>query len=247
MKVTRFLLSALFLGAMATAASAQGIASISWNSCTPGPANLDILPGTQASLYASVIGQSQPHTGYEVQVALGSGSAGALRDAWRFDGDGCQGSSFITIDHLAPAAVVKACPTFSGTQSVLQIKQYNYDAGTGKAVALCANAYPQGGTGTTNPALRYFLARFLFDHTYSVNGPTTPGADCGGLEVPVCAHLRVAKWNTVAPPGGVAQEVPWAIGQEYVTSRDPQNASGCPGATPAVSKTWGSLKAQYKH
>jgi hypothetical protein len=242
MKVTRFLLSALFLGAMATAASAQGIASISWDSCNPSAPNKDILPGTQASLYASVINHSAPHTGYEVQVALGSGSAGALRDAWRFDADGCQGSAFITIDHLAPAAVVKVCPSFSGTQSVLQIKQYNYDALAGKAVALCANAYPGGGTGTTNPAQRYFLARFLFDHSFSVDGPGTPGQTCGGLATAVCAHVRLAKYNLQG--GG---EVLWAIGQEYVTSRDPANASGCPGATPTLNKTWGSLKAQYKH
>ena len=239
MKVTRFLLSALFLGAMATSASAQGIVDLSWDSCV-GTTNKDIAGGTQASLYASVIGHSAPHNGYEVQVVFGSGNAGALRDAWRFDNGGCQGASFITIDHLAPAAVVKVCPTFSGTNSVLQIKEYEYDPLTGKAIGLLANAYPAGAP-TLTPSQRYFLARFLFDHSFSVEGATTPGADCGGLEVAVCGHLRVAKWNRLE--GG---EVDWAWGREYVTSRDAANATGCPGATPVENKTWGSLKAQYK-
>ena len=241
MKVTRFLLSALFLGAIATTASAQGIADLTWDGCT-GPVDKAIAPGTTASLYASVIGHSQVHNGYEVQIVLGSGNAGSLRDAWRFDADGCQGASFLTMDHLAPAAVVKVCPTFSGTQSVLQIKQYNYDAGTGKAHSTIANAYPQGGTGTTNPAQRYFLARWLFDHTFSVLGPSTPGQTCGGLEVPVCIHMRVAKYNDLA----TGAEVLWAIGREFATSNDPNNASGCPGATPTLNKTWGSVKALHK-
>ena len=242
MKVTRFLLSALFLGAMATTASAQGTASISWDSCNPGVNNKQVLPGAQVaqtSLYASVIGHSAAHNGYEVQVEFSS--PGGIRDAWRFDTDGCQGSAFITIDHIAPAAVVKTCPSFSGTASVLQIKRYTYDTVTGKATGLVANAYP-GGAPTVNPATRYFMARFGFDHSFSVNGATTPGADCGGLEVPVCGYLTVAKYN--APAGG---EITWAKGQEWVTANDPNNSTGCPGIVPAKATTWGSVKAQYKN
>ena len=241
MKVTRFLLSALLLGAMATTASAQGVVSLNWDTCT-GPINKQIAPGTpNASLFASVLGHNQPHQAYQVYVSLGSGNAGAIRDAWRFDAAGCQGSSFITINHLAPASVVKTCPTFQGTLSSIQIKEYSYDAASGKARAVLANTYPAGNTTQINPAVRYFLAQFLFDHTFSVNGATTPGADCGGLEVAVCAHLSRASWLS---PGGV--ETPWAYGQEYVTANDPANSTGCPGATPAENTTWGSLKAQYK-
>ena len=240
MKVTRFLLPALFLGAMATTASAQGAVSLSWDGCT-GPINKQILPGTQASLYASVLGHSQPHQAYQVWMLLGSGNAGEIRDAWRFDAAGCQGSSFITIDHLAPAAVVKVCPTFQGPLASIQIKDYSFDALSGKARAVLANTYPAGNFTTVNPAQRYFLARFLFDHTFSVNGDTTPGADCGGLEVAVCGHLTRTSWLS---PDGV--ETPWGWGQEYVTANDPNNSTGCPGATPTVPKTWGSVKAQYK-
>lgn len=240
MKVTRFLVSLIMLGAVATTASAQGVASLNWNSCT-GPLNRTITPDALNSLYASVIGQSIPHSGYQVFVVLGSGSAGPLRDAWRFDAAGCQGSSFIQIDHLAPAAVVKACPSLQGIAQSLQIKDYSVDAVTGKARAVLANAYPSG-IATSNPAQRYFLARFLFDHSFSVAGATTPGADCGGVEVPVCAHFTSTAWIELAT--GV--EFEWAKNSEFVTANDPNNDTRCPGATPAANTSWGAIKAQYK-
>jgi hypothetical protein len=239
MKVTRFLLSALLLGAMATTASAQGTVSLNWDTCI-GPINKAIAPGTIADLQASVIGHSQPHQAYQVYVALGSGNAGALRDAWRFDAAGCQGSALITINHLSPGTLSKACPSFQGANASIQIKDYSFDALTGKARAVLANTYP-AGVAVVNPATRYFLAQFKFDHTFSTAGPSDPGNTCGGLEVAVCAHLTRTSWLS---PDGV--ETPWAWGQEYVTANDAGNTSGCPGATPAVPTTWGSVKAQYK-
>jgi hypothetical protein len=193
-------------------------------------------------LYASVINHSTPHNGYEVQVQFRS--SGGMRDAWRFDADGCQGSAFIQIDHVFPGEIPKACPSFSGTASVLQIKRYTYDSSSGRATGLLANAYPAGNPNAQNPAQRYFLARFAFDHTYSVNGPTTPGADCGGLEVGVCGVLTVAKFNALA--GG---EVAWVTGQSFITANDPNNANACPYGepVPARNATWGAVKAQYKH
>ena len=188
MKVTRFLLSAFFLGAMATTASAQGAVSLNWDTCT-GPINKAVTPDSQASLYATVLGHSQPHLAYLVFVRLGSGNAGALRDAWRFDAAGCQGPSFILINHLAPPSIVKACPSFQGDLASIQIKDYSFDPLSGRAGAVLANRYPAGNFTQVDPMQRYFLAQFLFDHTFSVNGFGTPGNTCGGLEVGVCAHL----------------------------------------------------------
>jgi len=136
------------------------------------------------------------------------------------------------------AAQAKTCPSFQGTLASIQIKDYSYDPATGRARAVLANPYPAGNQTQINPAQRYFLAGFLFDHLFSVNGPTTPGADCGGLEVPVCAHLTRYSWLTLD-----GQEIPWVAGQEYVTSNDP-NTISCFG-TPAVRTTWGLIKHQY--
>ena len=41
-------------------------------------------------------------------------------------------------------------------------------------------------------------------------------------------------------------EIEWAKNSEFVTANDASNATRCPGATPAQSASWGSIKAQYK-
>ncbi len=240
MKVTRFLVSLFAVAAFASSASAQGVASLNWDTCI-GPLDKAIVPGSAYGLVASVIGHSAPHKAYQVFVALGSGSAGSMRDAWRFDAPGCQGSAFITIDNLSPPLLSKACPSFQPAVQNLPVKDYSYDPVSGKTRAVCANSYPAGDLDGNNPAQRYFLARFLFDHTFSAVGPTTPGETCGGVEQPVCAHFTSSSWLTLDNT-----EFEWAKNSEFVTASDPNNNTRCPGATPAQSASWGSIKAQYK-
>ena len=240
MKVTRFLVSLAFLAFASSSAFAQGTISLAWDTCAPGAVNKAILPGTVASAYASVIGHSTPHSGYQVWMLLGS--PGGVRDAWRFDPAGCQGSSFITIDHLPPAAVAKSCPAFMQTAAGVQIKDYSYDALTGKAQAVMANGYA-GGVAVSNPATRYFLAGFRFDHTFSVNGPGVQLETCGGLENPVCVHITRQSWIQLND----GSEHQWTVGQEFLLANDTANVTGCPGATPATPTTWGSLKNTYRN
>jgi len=171
MKVTRFFVSLLFLSAAATSAFAEGAVSINWDTCT-GPINKAIAPAGVAQSNISVIGQTVLTTGYEINILVGQ--PGGLHDAWRFDPAGCQGSAFLTMDHLPPAAISKACPAFQGTLQSLQIKDYSYDPVLGKARGVISDAYPAGQT-TVNPAQRYFLAGFKFDMTFGVNGPSDPG------------------------------------------------------------------------
>ena len=243
MKVTRFLVSLLLLSAASTSAFAAGAVSMSWDGCT-GPIDKAIAPGTQASAYVSVLGQSTVHQAYQVQVTVGGN--GPLRDAWRFDPAGCQGSSFITIDHLAPSAVAKTCPSFQGTNPSVQVKDYSYDTLTGRARAVCYNAYPNGSPPLGNPAAtvptqRYFLARFLFDESFGVNGPSDPGLTCGGLEQGACLTMVSQTWLDL---NGI--EIPWTLAQDYITSNDALNNTRCPGATPTKATTWGNLKNQYR-
>jgi len=247
MKVTRFLASLLFLSAASSSAFAAGAVSMSWDGCT-GPIDKAIAPGSQASAFVSVLGQSVTSQAYQVQVTVGGN--GPLRDAWRFDPTGCQGSSFLTIDHLAPAAVVKACPTFQGALASVQVKDYSYDTLTGKARISLYDAYPnnaagggaaQGNPAATVPTQRYFLGRFLFDELFGVNGPSDPAVACGGLEIGTCFHLTSQTWLDLQ-----GNEIAWTIAQEYLTSNDPNNGSRCPGATATKSTTWGNLKNQYR-
>lgn len=247
MKLNRIFASMLILAATASTSFAAGVASISWTSCV-GPVNLNTTGGAPVNAYVSVLGQSQTAQAYQCTTI--GGSPGGIQDAWRFDAVGCEGASFFVLNHLATAAVVKSCPSFSGTAPGLQIKKYEYDATTGKVSILLASAYPnpdvnqvpQGNPGAVNPAVRYFLANYNFDLTFATVGPTDPGAGtCGGVGVPVCFALKQASWLTLD-----GLEIQWALGQDHITSNDPNNSTGCPGAVPAAARTWGSVKNQYR-
>lgn len=232
MKVTRFLLSVLLLGVTASVSSAQGVVSASWQLCTSAVDRTPTAaPGNKINI--SVIGQSELHKAYDVRMMFGS--PGGLRDAWRFDGDGCNFGQLVMNEVDA-----KTCPAFQGPGS-LQIKKWEYNSVTGQTRGLLANAYP--AVLSVNPATRYLLASFNFDFTYAVAGAGDPPNTCGGFEVPVCAAISYATWLDLA-----GNEIAWTVGaQGYVTANDPTNLSHCPGAVPTQPKTWGSLKSQYRN
>ncbi len=244
MKVTRFLASLMFLGAVSTSAFAVPAVSLNWDTCV-GPIDKSILPATTGNtIWISVLGQNVTAQAYQVQITIGGN--GPLRDAWRFDPAGCQGSSLLVINHITSS---KTCPSFQGALASVQVKDYSYDALSGKAKATLYNAYPnnapsgapQGNPAATNPAQRYFLGNLVFDQTYGVNGPSDPGLTCGGLEVGTCFALSSATWLDTT-----GAEIPWAVAGDHVTSNDPNNLSRCPASVPTKATTWGNLKGQYR-
>jgi hypothetical protein len=240
MKVTRFLLSILFLGAMATTAAAQPSAQMTWDDCVNPVDDKAVAPGSVARLYVSATGMTEPHRAYQTFIFFGSGNNGPVRDAWRFDDAGCQTAALREINHTPPALLSKTCPAMTGANS-LQIKNYTFDPVTGKALGLLASTYADV---TPVPTTRYLLAEFVFNHAFSVIGPSTPGATCGGLEVALCAHFSQERRTSWLDTNGV--EHPFAISNEYLTANDPGNSVGCPGATPVRRATWGEIKGQYK-
>jgi hypothetical protein len=233
--------------------AANGTVDLTWGvTCTPIVQNITTT-ATQTSMIASVSGNDQTHSGFEVNFLIGS-AAHTVPDAWRFDADGCQGASFIQINHLPPGTAVKTCPAFFGPISVLQIKEYKfieppsvYDATLIKGAL--SNAYPNGNT--TLAANRYFLAQFVFDHSFSVNGPGTPGTDCGGFETPMCIALLQGQ-RDVQTEGSTCKYVSFATGTEVPFDTSTNNwlttlgLAGCP-ATPVENKTWGQIKSQYRN
>jgi hypothetical protein len=243
--------------ALAFASSSQandGLVDMSWNGCTPIVQNLSTTTPGAYSLYISVIGFDQPHQAYETTFIYGDAS-GNVPDSWRFDPAGCQGSSFVTIDHLAPAAVSKTCPTFQGALASVQVKDVGFvppsDQGTGylatnMRVSLY-NAYPPGIPATVGTT-RYFLERVLFDHTFSVQGATTPGVDCGNWANAICfkmirAHYLLPPDNPLDIPFGRDNGGPGL--PLFVTFNDP-TFSSC-SAVPSKPATWGAIKNQYRN
>ena len=101
-----------------------------------------------------------------------------------------------------------------------------------------ANAYP---ATTANPAQRYFLREFRFDHTCSVTGPTTPGADCGGFETPMCFAFGIQPNSYVRASDGV--EYPFVLANPGVTVR---SGGDCLPPVTTEATTWGQIKSQYR-
>jgi hypothetical protein len=238
-RLTLATVAALFLVA-SRADAAAGTVDLSWNACSPLVADLNPAGSGPVSLYASVTGHSDPHTGYEVWAYFGDADD-MVPDAWEFYDGGCQGSSRIQIDHLPPAETAAGCPALQGAGPSLQIKNFRLaPVGSGYPVTMgnfyVANAYPNG-SASTDPNQRYFMARFLFDHTNSVPGTTTKEGECGGYERSLCFFLDPARCNYVTTDG---VEMRFEVGQDFVTFR------GECKSVPAANSTWGQIKGQYR-
>lgn len=246
MKTLTIALMLVALAGSANIGAAYESVNLSWNGCT-GPTNRTVLPGEIVSMYASVIGHSEPHRAYQFRIVYGTG-AGPPADAWRFDGGSCQGTSRLTWVHVAPPEVAATCPTFHGTLATLQIEDRTYDSNNGLSTFYFAVAYPNGGLGNrteVDPAQRYFLARWQFDHSNSVNGGGTPGQTCGGVGQPTCIALIGLSTHPASWVDTDGVERPWAFANMFVTAND---HIGCPGLypDPAVNTTWGQIKGQYR-
>jgi len=236
MKVARIFASLLLLAATASISSAAGVVSINWNTCT-GPTDKTPVPAAAGQkIVVSVTGHDQPHKAYDVRFVLGQ--PGGLKDAWRFDDLGCEGPTLYAINVLDSKACALA---FMQTATGLQIKKFTYDPLAQKATALLASAYSD--VPSSNGAARYLLASFVFDLSAAVAGAGDPPNTCGGLDAPLCAALTNTSWLTLD-----GQEIQWdKSGTPYVTGNDALNAQHCPGSVPAMPKTWGSLKSQYRN
>lgn len=236
-----------------SARAASGQLQVSWENCGPIVTDQTATNGTM-SIVVSVIGNNEAHVGYQVRFVLASASH-VVPDAWRFDPEGCQGGSSdaLLMNHLPPPALAESCPAFvqDVTPEPILLREYrlltnNFDFAGTPARGLLAAAYPAGVT--SDPARRYFLAEFRFDHLFSVAGPGTPGETCGGLETPLCIYLMHGyTHHTTGTTAFVRKsdniEIPFdAPEPDYLTVN---GMTGCP-AVPAEEATWGQIKSVYR-
>ena len=226
---------------------AIGNVDLSWDACAP-IVSQRVRDGAHPySLYASVLGHDSPHKAYQVTMLVEAVNTSGIPtflhpDAWRFDAPGCQTSALLRIDHQAPSAVVKACPSFQPPLvGSIQDRSFVFDPLLGRCRTFLATTYPAGTSATTNPAQRYFLVRWEFDHTFSVVGPGTPGEpglpapDCGGFETNLRFRITSAAWLDLAN-----EERAWSFGP------DPLTFCGSCTPVPAAATTWGQIKGQYR-
>ena len=229
--------------------AADGLVDFSWNNCTP--VVQDVTSSTPGifGLFVSVIGMDVPQQGYETTFIYGDASGG-VPDAWAFDPAGCQGSGAVALAWIAPNAVKLTCPSFQGLLASVQVSAVDKvppsDQGTGylgtNMRVTLLNTYPPG-ISTVLAATRYFLMKVSFDHSISVQGATTPGADCGNWANPICFKMTRANYLDMAnlehPFGrNVAPGAPL-----FVTF----NGNSACGAVPNRPVTWGAIKNQYRN
>jgi hypothetical protein len=235
--------------------AANGVISLNWGTGCETPVITNLVPtSAPQSLFVSEIGNDQTHRAYQIRFFIADATH-HVPDAWRFDAEGCQSAlgSLLTINHTPVGVVSKTCPPFqSWLVSSIQIKDYSFlYPGTAypktQIRGVLASTYPQGTT--SNPAQRYFLAEFRFDHSWSTAGPSTPGTSCGGFETPMCILLLTGEpWDHGAEgtssylrmSDGV--ELPFDPGQTWVTVN---GLTGCP-RVPAAPSTWGQVKNAYR-
>ena len=227
----------------ASPAGAAGVVTLSWDGCT-GPVTKTVLPGSQATLFASVIGHSEAHQGYHVRLVVGTScaapGAASFPDAWRFEDGGCQPAGAFRIDDLAPAEVAATCPSFRPSSlPALIVKRYSFDAATGRATIDLASVY-QDGVAVVNPGQRYFLGRFVFDQGHGIVGPSSAGF-CGGLETPLCIQPTDLLWLNAS-----GDAISWLTDTACLTVNDPGHTVGCNNPTPARATTWGAIRGQYR-
>lgn len=212
--------------------AADGVVDMTWDGCT-GPLNKIPPPQGPLFLYLTVTGIDQLHKAYDVRFIYGN-AAQQVPDAWRFDVDGCEGSTLI-----AQNVFSKACPAFmqAGTGN-LQIRKVEFSPPTDPYVTtlmrvLLANAYAP--VPSTNPGTTYLLEEVKFDLTYAVAGVGDPPNTCGGLEQELDFKVNYASYLDL---NGI--EVPFG------RARNPLQVS-VDGSVPARPTTWGAIRAQYRH
>jgi len=224
----------------AAPAGAAGVASLTWDGCT-GPVTKTVLPGSQAVLYASVIGHSEAHEGYQVDLEFSEDCAGnptSFPDAWRFDT--CQPSGALHFDYLPPAEVAATCPSFRPPVVNALLNNYYYDAITRRTTLKVGSLYFDYGVPSADPGQRYFLARIVFDQGHGIVGPSVAGF-CGGLETPIC--IRPVYLAYLDPVGN---GVSWETDTPCLTVNDPAQTSGCSLPTASRATTWGAIRGQYR-
>jgi len=243
------------LHGQAMAEDTQATIRMSWNGCDPqrpdtlfsGPGQYklvlsaaDFTPGPMADDNIGTDIELYIHA-YGICSLLGAQSI-SYPDAWRFDESGCQSAGRFT---ASAEAFADDCPALIGANPVI-ITYYDYSSDYG-AIIRVAVAYegvsPFAGT-------RYTLWQLTFDHSHSVTGPTTPGVNCGGAELPVYVVPHFAYLLTTRETPASFSTTPGDANLQYYCPWYPPGGPPVVGwndlRVPTLPTTWGRVKALYR-
>lgn len=235
MRILLLILIALSLPC--TSHAADGVVDMTWDGCA-GPIERNPAPADFLSLFLTVHGINREHRAYDVRFVYGNEQL-EVPDAWRFDADGCEGSTLIE----QQVTVRRTCPAFMHYGAgALQIRKVSFSSptdpyATSLMSVLLANVYP---SVTANPDTTYLLERVRFDLSYAVPGVGDPPNTCGGFEQGMCFKLT---WATYLDLAGT--EISFGRARQPILSVTVNQPSACAGL-PARATTWGAIKGQYR-
>ncbi len=252
-------LSVIVLACLAGDAAADPRLHLSWDSCTNPVATRSLVPGeTSVTVSVTASGWDVEHRGFRV-VFLVRGDAPfdgdcqatfpPVPDAWRFVTSGCAGRPAAQFTFTGGPA---ACPSLvdgsPGTSTSVTTDALPLPSSTIDAVRLVASAlYPL--RAPADPSQRYELVRMRFDLTSGLPGAGGEPAACAGIEQSVALTrtypigpvggpcIRTDVHSSWTDAGGNLQLLPW----DSVENLRFEGA-----IVPAVARTWGQIKGQYR-
>lgn len=233
----------LLLLASATVARAGGI-DLSWSDCGSfgtGQRSFACTTnafGSEVLIASAVPAVAMPALNGNDCVILIQTPSATLPAWWQFQSGGCRaGNVSVTSDFTSFGSCVDPWQGFAAAGFLVDYPV----AGSGPDVERIrtVTGLPSGAEMAVDTSHELYLVRVTILH-----GKTVGTGSCAGCTQSACIVLQ--KVELLAPGGGVAQTLTNTLLRQHVVWQDPALVAGCPGATPARDRTWGSVKSLYR-
>jgi hypothetical protein len=251
-KVT--LLCGLLLALSATVASAAQGLNLRWGACLGdgGTFNRNFACNTNNANHQltgsfELGGPLDNVSGNEIVVDLAA-DAPTLPAWWEVRSPGVCRSASLSFNTTISGAAINCFDWGSGL-SVGGIGAYNIGGvgGPNTARIVAASAVPPSALQNLGPMTEYFSFNMVVNSAKTVGTPS-----CAGCQIPVCIVFNSLNLTTpvaannrklTGPTNGTDSDFcTWQGGGNPGGPR----GTGCPGATPAKSSTWGTVKSLYR-
>jgi len=241
------LLTGVLLALTATVASAAGI-NLYWNECSSGTAP---APATnKVFTCASNAGTNNMYASFDPPAGVNElngnnlildlqSSTNPLPQWWRFKNAGTCRLTSLSSNSVFAASGLCADPWSGGTSGITAYLD-NFGGNPQRARMGASISIATGGPVSSGTE--------YYSLVIAINNAKTVGTgSCAGCQDPVCVVLNEIKLTQPAGASGGSPVLTNPLTSNFVTWQAyPIGAGGCPGVTPTVNRTWGSVKSIYR-